>query len=475
MSKGRDSQTSARHGNVLIVEDEEAVCWSLRRILTDEGYGVQAVASAEAGFDYLSANRVDVVILDVRLPGMDGLAALARLRRDQPELAVVVITAYSDMETTVRAVHGGAFEFLPKPFDLDTVVAVTARAVAHTPAAPAAPAEPGEEPTALVGRSPAMREVFKQIAYATLADCCVLITGESGTGKELVARAIYANSARSGQAFIPLNVASLNPNLVESELFGHARGSFTGAVGETSGLLALAQGGTLFLDEVAEIPLEVQVKLLRVLEAGEYLPVGSAQPQRLNVRILAATHAALAELVRAGRFRQDLWYRLNVYSIHLPPLRERAEDILPLFQALLARLNYPHRTVDPHTLRLLQGQRWEGNVRELRNAVEYACVMARGAALRPEHFPPTRVSTPAVSSTAVREAVLRWTRDQIDTNTSPGTLHRDLSELTERAAFEEVLRRAGGNRQEAARLLGLDRATVRRKIAYYGLDPSIPG
>jgi two-component system nitrogen regulation response regulator GlnG len=324
----------------------------------------------------------------------------------------------------------------------------------------------------IIGRSPAMQVVFKRIALVAPRDACVLITGESGTGKELVARAIHRYSPRRDRAFLPVHIAALNPNLVESELFGHVRGAFTGATQARPGMLALADGGTVFLDELADIPLPVQVKLLRVLEQGEVLPVGATQPQALNLRILAATHQDLNRAVAEGRFRQDLFFRLNVFQIHLPPLRERLDDLVPLAEHFLGRLA-PHALPLPaETIKFLRSLPWLGNVRELRNALEHATIVARQGALLPEHFPPSLASlSPLHGGDALAAAVRQWLAERLRRAEGglPTELYPELLAAMEKLLLEDVLKRVHGNRWEAARWLGLNRATVRKKLAQHGL------
>jgi two-component system nitrogen regulation response regulator GlnG len=323
----------------------------------------------------------------------------------------------------------------------------------------------------MVGRSPALQAVFKRIALVAPRDACVLITGESGTGKELVARAIHRYSTRRDRPFLPIHIASLNPNLVESELFGHTRGAFTGANQPRQGLLALADGGTVFLDELAEIPPPVQVKLLRVLEHNEVLPVGSSQPQPLNLRILAATNQDLARAVAEGRFRHDLYFRLNVFQIVLPPLRDRPEDIEPLAEHFLHRFEPGALPLHPETVRYLQGLPWVGNIRELRNALEHAAIVARGGPLRPEHFPSAGDPAGAGPAEQLAYCVRRWLADHIRSAGSEGPhdLYDELLRNVEPALLEEIMRRLQGNRWVAARWLGLNRATVRKKLTQYGL------
>ena len=464
---------------ILIIDDEEVVCWSLQRALARLGYAVLTSATAEQGLKLFAQHRPNVVILDVRLPGMDGLTALQRMHQLAPDVPVIVITAFGNLPTAVKAMEGGAFDYLTKPFDLDQALAAVERALNRRPSAPADEAltqlTGAVEPEEIVGRSPAMQAGFKRIAPR---DSCVLITGESGTGKELVARAIHRYSSRRDQPLLPVHIAALNPNLVESELFGHVRGAFTGAAQARTGLLSLADGGTVFLDELAEIALPVQVKLLRVLEHNEILPVGGNQPLPLNVRILTATNQDLARCVADGKFRHDLFFRLNVFQIALPPLRERPEDIEPLSEHFLRRFDARALPLLPATVRFLQGQPWYGNVRELRNALEHAVILARGSPLLPEHFPrlhsPIGAGSPADQlASAVRLWLAQRTRDS--GNNPPSDLYTELLRCVEPPLLEEVMRRLQGNRWVAAQWLGLNRATVRKKLALYGLfqTPSV--
>ncbi len=458
--------------HILLVDDEEAVCWALERALTREGHRVAVAASAEEALAQAAHQRPDAVVLDVRLPGMDGLEALGRLRELTRDAPVIIVTAYGNLTTAVRAVEGGAFDYLAKPFDLDQALDAVARALQRGAAPGADNAAPRETQAALdeiVGRSPAMQLVFKRIALVAPRDACVLVTGESGTGKELVARAIHRHSPRRDGPFLPVHIAALNPGLVESELFGHVRGAFTGATRARPGLLALAEGGTVFLDELADIPLPVQVKLLRVLEQGEVLPVGGTQPQRLDVRVLAATHQDLPRRVAEGAFRHDLFFRLNVFQIHLPPLRERPEDLLPLAEHILRRCEPRALPLAPPAEKYLREQPWPGNVRELRNALEHAAILARGGPLLPEHFP--RHAPPAGASAAERlaEVVKDWVADRLRQSggKEPADLYAGLLRGVEPALLEEVMRRVGRNRVAAARWLGLNRATVRKLLRRY--------
>jgi two-component system, NtrC family, nitrogen regulation response regulator GlnG len=472
MMRNTKSVTNATSDSkhILIVDDEEAVCWSLERALQRAGHTATTAASAEQAFALIAKRPPDAIILDVRLPGMDGLTALARIR-EKADVPVIVITAFGTLPTTVRAMESGAFEYLTKPFDLAQALDAVERALQRRQPEGGTPSiGPPEE---IVGRSAAMQQVFKRIALVAPRDACVLITGESGTGKELVARAIHNYSARRSGPFLPIHIAALNPNLVEAELFGHTRGAFTGAAQARQGLLSLAEGGTVFLDELAEIPLPVQVKLLRVLEHNEVVPVGGSQTQPLNIRILAATNQDLARAVAEGRFRHDLYFRLNVFQIVLPPLRDRVEDIEPLAEHFLRAFEPTAIPLAPDTVRFLQGLPWSGNVRELRNALEHAAIVARGAALMPEHFPPNGTDAGARNpSDQLADAVRRWLADRIRA-ASPGVpedLYAELLRCVEPPLLEAILRRLEGNRWVAARWLGLNRATVRKKLISYGLS-----
>ncbi|MCI0458052.1 MAG: sigma-54 dependent transcriptional regulator [Gemmataceae bacterium] len=462
--------------HILIVDDEEAVCWALQRALTREGHRVAVASSAEEAFQVAPRQPFDAVVLDVRLPGLDGLSALGRLRELTHDAPVIVVTAFGNLTTAVSAVQGGAFDYLAKPFDLDQALEVIARALQRRALQGQAAQDNGtalaESPEEIVGHSPAMQSVFKRIALVAPRASCVLITGESGTGKELVARAVHRYSSRCERPFLPVHVAALNPSLVESELFGHVKGAFTGAAQTRPGLLSLADGGTIFLDELADIPLPVQVKLLRVLEHNEVLPVGSNQAHTLNVRVLAATHQDLERRVAEGSFRHDLFFRLNVFQIHLPPLRERREDILPLAEHFLRRFEPGALPLLPPTATFLTNQPWLGNVRELRNALEHAVIVARGGPLLPEHFPALNPSlSPATPAEQLATAVRSWLLDRLKGGKSvaPTDLYPELLRCVEPALLDEVMRRVNGNRWVAAQWLGLNRATVRKKLALYHL------
>jgi two-component system nitrogen regulation response regulator GlnG len=470
--------------SVLIIDDEEPIAWALRRAFEREKYRVAVAATAEDGLAKAKQHSPDVVFLDVRLPGMDGLTALGELKKTSPDAAVIVITAHGNLNTAVKAVEGGAFDYLAKPFDLAQALDTAKRALANRNGSDAGGASPplaevDSSPDAIIGRSPTMQNVFKRIALVAPSNACVLITGESGTGKELVARAVHANSPRRGKPLLVAHVAAFNPNLVESELFGHVKGAFTGAERARDGLLRLADGGTVFLDELADIPLPVQAKLLRVLERQELQPVGGNDTQTVDVRIVSATHADLSSAVREGKFRHDLFFRLNVYPIHLPPLRDRVDDIPLLAEHFLRKFGVANSpTVLPaETLAFLKCRPWPGNVRELRNALEHAAIEARGGPLRPEHFPePSTATGPASTVERMRSLVAEWVREEVQAleGREPADLHQKLIDAIEPAVLDEVLRQVDGNRLVAARWLGLARATVRKLIRKYHPESAEP-
>lgn len=452
---------------ILIVDDEEAISWSLRRAFERQGFRVGVAASAESAFAQAPALKPDVVILDVRLPGMDGLSALAKMRELTHDAPVIVITAHGNLSTAVRAVEGGAFDYVAKPFDLAQIQAVVTRALASRPGDAPAPVAALEEDEEMIGHGLAMQAVFKRIALVAPTDASVLITGESGTGKELVARAVHRHSARRGGPFLPVHVAALNANLVESELFGHVKGSFTGAAAAKPGLLSLANGGTVFLDELADIPLPVQAKLLRVLEHQEVLPVGGGVPEKINVRVLAATNADLLKQVNAGQFRHDLYFRLNVFEVRLPALRDRAEDIDALV-AHFVRKYGANPAIPEATAGHLRGRTWPGNVRELRNAVEHAAILSRGGPLMPDHFPPPVSVTGAETLDQRLGGLVRdWVREQAQHPAEPTEMYDRLLGLVEPPLLDETLQQTGNNRVAAARRLGLARATLRKLMAKY--------
>lgn len=461
--------------NLLVVDDEPSICWGIRRLAEGLGHQVVTVSSAEEAMDAASTFQPHAVIMDVRLPGINGLTAMDRLRDRIGPVPVIMITAFGDLETAVQAIRRGAFEYIVKPFDLAQIEQVIQHATAAT--LPTEELSPLRTHT-MLGHSLAMQQVFRQIALAAESNCGVLLSGESGTGKEMAAVAIHRYSHRHRGPFVPVNIAALNPTLVESELFGHVRGAFTGAEHQRQGLVSLAHGGTLFLDEVADIPLAAQVKLLRCLESGAVTPVGTTREEKVDFRIIAATHQDLAEHVRQGKFRQDLFFRLGAFRITLPSLRERQEDIPELAQQFLQEMaeqrGVPTPLVSEEAVRDLRQRSWQGNVRELRNAVEYALALSRGATIRAEHLPPPCLleettscsdeSVPDSTEELLRVAVQRWTRQQLVSDQSSERLHELFLEVAEQALFRVVWEHHGGQWATAARQLGIHRTTLRKKL-----------
>lgn len=467
--------------HILIVDDEPAICWGFRRLLTEEGHQVSIAASAEEGLRSAATRAPDAILLDVRLPGMDGLSAVEHFRSTCGDVPIIVMTAFGSLETAVRAVSSGVTEYLPKPFELEDAVSLIRRVV--VPRSGTGPVATEPEATqaegaldTIIGSSRGMQEVFKQIALAAGSDVPVLITGESGAGKELVARAIHRHSRRSAGPLLPVSLAALSPAVVESELFGHVRGAFTGAEADRAGVFELAGRGTVFLDEIGDVPPAVQVKLLRTLERKEVQRVGDARLQAVDFRVIAATHRNLQELIADGTFREDLFYRLSVFQISLPPLRERRDDIPLLarhFLALSQQTDAP-RSFHPDALHELLQRPWRGNVRELRNAVEHAAIVTRGREIGPEAFPAPLGGPRAPGSVdeELRSVTRSWAQSAVVQASTVGTapLYERLLEVVEPELLREVLAACGGNRAAAAERLGMHRATLRQKLRRFGLD-----
>ena len=462
---------------LLVVDDEQSICWGLTRLGESLGHEVVAASSAEQAFDEVERQRPDAIILDVRLPGMDGLTAIERFQRQLGSVPIIVITAYGDLRTAVEAVRRGAFDYIAKPFDVDKVKGALVRALVSRRDDIVVPPAPARV-EGIVGRSAAMQEVYMRIALAAASDAAVLLSGESGTGKELAARAIHRYSRRADAPFVAVSVAALNSSLAESELFGHVRGAFTGAEEDRTGLLIQANGGTLFLDEVAEIPLPTQVKLLRALEHNEVVPVGSNHALATDFRVISATHQNLLERTAEGQFRHDLLFRLGSFQIELPPLRDRPEDVGDLASYFMERLavddNGQPARLTTQALAELENRPWYGNVRELRNAIEHALIMARGRAILPEHLPPSvSVAVPAEASDGigptVTAAVRRWAERSLSDATLTGRVYDELLEVVEPPLLEAALHRHRGQCAAAARTLGIHRTTLRKKLKQHGL------
>lgn len=469
------TQTEAKKRRLLVVDDEESICRAFRLFFEARGWDVDTAASGSEGVEKFQAREPDVVFLDVRLPDGDGLLVMERLLALRRETPIVIITAYGGMHTVLAAVKGGAFDYLPKPIDLDHALELAERAAEatmHTSTVPPPP-EDGDRPEGqIIGSSKPMQAVFKRIAHVAQSDGGVLILGQTGTGKELVARAIHEHGSRREGPFVAVNCGALPNELVESELFGCVRGAFTGADADRPGRFEAANGGTLLLDEVGDLPPSAQTKLLRVLDSQTVERVGSVKPISLDVRVLAATNRDLTADVSAGKFRADLYYRLAAFQVELPPLVERKEDILTLareFLAAAAPADGPTPTLTPEAARTLLAYSWPGNVRELKNALAHAVAVAPSAGIRPEDLPAAMIRrVPEAERQAERltEAVERY----LVNHAEEGQWHRVAIEPVERAVIKRALKHCDGNQSEAAELLGLHRNTLRTKIRELAID-----
>ncbi len=459
---------------VLVVDDEPGMRDFLEIMLQDEGYEALTAGDARDALARIDEEPFDVVITDLRMPGVDGLELLRRIRERSPHTQVIVMTAYGTTETAIEAMRRGAYNYITKPFQVDEIRLLVRQALERVQLERRVEnlRDQLEERYGfrnLVGRSAAMRQIFSMVQRVARSKATVLITGESGTGKEVVARAIHAHSARKDGPFVPVNCGAIPEGLIESELFGHVRGAFTGAVSSRRGLFEAAQGGTLFLDEVGELPPAMQVKLLRTLQDRRVKRVGASDEMPVDVRVIAATNRQIEEDVRAGTFRQDLYYRLNVVRIHLPPLRERTEDIPLLVQHFLQRfsqeLGKKVRSVEPAVLDVLSHYAFPGNVRELENLVERALTLETGERLSLRSLP--RHIFEAVGQAAsdvVEPSRLELPPEGIDLEATLERIERDL--------LQQALERTGGNRTEAARLLGITFRSIRYKLRKYGMVPS---
>jgi two-component system nitrogen regulation response regulator GlnG len=479
--------TEPDRARVLVADDEASIRFVLRESLEEAGHTVVDVDSGEAAWHALSEGGFQIAFLDIRMPGPTGLELLDRLREARSDTAVVVITAQSTLENAVEAMKRGALDYLVKPFQMAEVLAAVQKALRtrslerevralRQEATARAGGGPGGD--RLVGRSPAILEVFKTIGRVAPRDVAVLVTGESGTGKELVARAIHQASPRAAGAFVAVNAAAIPRDLLESELFGHEKGAFTGAVEARAGRFREASGGTLFLDEIGDMPLELQAKLLRVLQSGEVTAVGGKRAEKVDVRIVAATHRDLDTLVREGRFREDLLYRLRVVPVHIPPLRERPDDLSVLAEHFVARyageLRTEARYISERTLEHLSAYDWPGNVRELENAIKRALVLAGHEVLAPEDFAFLRGApsgVPAEGGT-LEELVGAEVQARL-AGPEEGDLYRAILERVERPLLEAALAHTGGNQLRAAAILGINRNTLRKRISELGIE--VPG
>jgi two-component system nitrogen regulation response regulator GlnG len=460
---------------VWIVDDDRSIRWVLEKALAREGIAYRTFASAQEVLAALQQSQPRVLVSDIRMPGESGLALLNGIRQRFPQIPVIIMTAYSDLESAVSAFQGGAFEYLPKPFDVDHAIALIRRASAEVPASDidTAALQAGSD---MLGQAAAMQEVFRAIGRLSQSNVTVLITGESGTGKELVARALHRHSPRAGGPFVAINTAAIPKDLLESELFGHERGAFTGAQSARRGRFEQAEGGTLFLDEIGDMPPDLQVRLLRVLSDGEFYRVGGHAPLKANVRIIAATHQNLDERVRQGLFREDLLHRLNVVRLRLPPLRERTEDIGPLARHFLQKsareLAVEPKGLSDAALRVLAGFAFPGNVRQLENICHWLTVMAPGARIDVADLPPELRGAAAQDG-----AVERHWQQALDRELAQALARGErgigqrLEKEFEKTLILRALQHTGGRRMEAAQWLGWGRNTLTRRIQELKLDP----
>ena len=460
---------------VWIVDDDRSIRWVLERALNQAGMKVRSFESADLLLRHLGKETPCAVVSDVRMPGIDGFALLERLSAEYPGLPVIIMTAYADLDRAVAAYQGGAFEYLPKPFDIDEAVSIVERAVRKE-----ALATKGVEPLAakldaeIIGSAPSMQEVFRAIGRLSRSNMTVLLTGESGTGKELVAQALHRHSPRASKAFIALNTAAIPSELLESELFGHERGAFTGANERRIGRFEQADGGTLFLDEIGDMPAELQTRLLRVLADGEFFRVGGREAIRVDVRVIAATHQDLEKRVVAGEFREDLFHRLNVIRLHIPPLRDRREDIPALtkhfLDAAARELGVEVKSLTGEAAARVESYAWPGNVRQLENVCRRVTVMAPDREIHPEDLPEELSPRGGHTETGMEwERVLaQWTEQKLRAG-EKGVL-KDAVPRFERVVIETALKMTSGRRQDAAKLLGWGRNTLTRKINELGMD-----
>ncbi|MEJ8679476.1 nitrogen regulation protein NR(I) [Plesiomonas shigelloides] len=467
-------------GRVWVVDDDSAIRWVLDKALSSSQIRCETFDSAAAVLDALQQSKPDVLLSDIRMPGMDGLALLGQLQQQAPQLPVIIMTAHSDLDAAVSAYQRGAFDYLPKPFDLDEAVALVERALQHSLEL-RQQRTPANEPvrgaqSEIIGEAPAMQEVFRAIGRLSRTAISVLINGESGTGKELIAHALHRHSPRASAPFIALNMAAIPKDLIESELFGHEKGAFTGAGAVRQGRFEQANGGTLFLDEIGDMPLDIQTRLLRVLADGQFYRVGGHTPLHVDVRIIAATHQDLEARVREGLFREDLFHRLNVIRLQLPALRERRQDIAALSRHFLLsaarELGVEAKTLHPDTLRVMSEFHWPGNVRQLENICRGLTVMAAGKEIFVSDLPaeltrPASSVDTAASALNWQQPLQQWVLQQLARGQKD--LLTTLQPEFEQLLLDAALQHTRGHKQEAARLLGWGRNTLTRKLKELGI------
>ncbi|MRI32556.1 nitrogen regulation protein NR(I) [Endozoicomonas sp. OPT23] len=464
--------------NIWVIDDDRSIRWVLEKALQAESIITESFESADSALAALKHSQPEAIISDVRMPGMNGLEFMVEVQKEFPDLPVIIMTAHSDLDSAVSSYQSGAFEYLPKPFDVDEAIALTKRALEHSRQNKAKlTVKPIENSTEIIGEAPAMQEVFRAIGRLSQSNITVLINGESGTGKELVAKALHRHSPRAESPFIALNMAAIPRDLIESELFGHEKGAFTGAGAMRKGRFEQAAHGTLFLDEIGDMPADTQTRLLRVLADGEFYRVGGHTPVQADVRIIAATHQNLEKLVEEGTFREDLFHRLNVIRIHLPRLQERAEDIPVLARHFLSsaakELNVETKILTEETAQYIASLRWQGNVRQLENTCRWLTVMASGREILISDLPPELMeqndSGLVITQPVSWEHQLKlWADRELATGNS-GILQKAVPAF-ERILIDAALQHTGGRKRDASDLLGWGRNTLTRKIKELGIE-----
>ncbi len=465
---------ASRHDCVWILDDDKSIRWVLEKSLAKTGLSTQSFDSGDELLQRLEKEQPDAIISDIRMPGINGLDLLSSVQQQYPQLPIIIMTAHSDLDSAVSSYSRGAFDYLPKPFDIDEAVAMTSRALERAREQQVEVPVAAQSSQEIIGEAPAMQEVFRAIGRLSQSNITVLINGESGTGKELVAHALHRHGPRAEHQFIALNVAAIPRDLIESELFGHEKGAFTGATSQRIGRFEQANGGTLFLDEIGDMPADTQTRLLRVLSDGEFYRVGGHTPIKVDVRIIAATHQNLEQLVSRHLFREDLFHRLNVIRIHIPRLRDRREDIPRLARHFLGKaaeeLNVEVKLLRPETENYLMGLSWPGNVRQLENFCRWITVMASSREVRIEDLPPELVEadTQASGAGSWTQVLESWAQQQL--NLGRSAILDEATPKFERSMIEVALRHTLGRRRDAAALLGWGRNTLTRKIRELGIE-----
>ncbi len=463
---------------VLIVDDDESVRWVLKKSLEKEGLTAVLAQDAAEAFARLNEGGIALVLMDIRMPGMSGFEALDKIQKDGKGVSVIIMTAQATMQNAIEAMRRGAFDYITKPFDLDEVNLLVQKALdvrRLSQEVTALRAEVREKyEGGLVGNTPAMREIYKTIGRVAESDATVLVHGESGTGKELVARAIHYHSKRAGRPFVAVNSAAIPSELLESELFGHEKGAFTGAVVRKIGKFEAASGGTMFLDEIGDMSLPLQGKLLRVLQEREFERVGGTESIRTDVRVIAATHQNLEKAVREKRFREDLFYRLNVIQLNIPPLRKRKDDITPLAEYFMQKHQSGQgkpRVLTPETLKVLRAYDWPGNVRELENAIQRAITLSQGNKIFPDSLPPQIFKPGHGVGLSFENFLEEKLSDLVDRmgGLEVGDIYSMVMQRVEKPLLTLVLKKTEGNQVRAANLLGINRNTLRKKIRELGI------